>query len=89
MNMKGELIGINTAIFSRGGGSNGIGFAIPANLVKVFLASADAGVKTFERPYVGATFDAVTSDVADALVSARRALMWSRSRKAARLQRPA
>ncbi len=36
MNMKGELIGINTAIFSRGGGSNGIGFAIPANLVKVF-----------------------------------------------------
>ncbi len=43
MNMKGELIGINTAIFSRGGGSNGIGFAIPANLVKVFLASADAG----------------------------------------------
>jgi Do/DeqQ family serine protease len=67
MNMKGELIGINTAIFSRGGGSNGIGFAIPANLVKVFLAAADAGVKTFERPYVGATFDAVTSDVADAL----------------------
>lgn len=67
MNMKGELIGINTAIFSRGGGSNGIGFAIPANLVKVFLTSADAGVKSFERPYVGATFDAVTSEVADAL----------------------
>ncbi|WP_454849114.1 DegQ family serine endoprotease [Rhizobium binxianense] len=67
MNMKGELIGINTAIFSRGGGSNGIGFAIPANLVKVFLASADAGVKSFERPYVGATFDPVTSEVADAL----------------------
>ncbi|CAN7244799.1 DegQ family serine endoprotease [Rhizobium sp. LjRoot258] len=67
MNMKGELIGINTAIFSRGGGSNGIGFAIPANLVKVFLASADAGVKSFERPYVGATFDAVTSEVAEAL----------------------
>ena len=67
MNMNGELIGINTAIFSRGGGSNGIGFAIPANLVKVFLASADAGVKSFERPYVGATFDAVTSEVAEAL----------------------
>ncbi len=46
MNMKGELIGINTAIFSRGGGSNGIGFAIPANLVKVFLTSADSGVKS-------------------------------------------
>lgn len=67
MNMNGELIGINTAIFSRGGGSNGIGFAIPANLVKVFLAAADKGDKTFERPYVGATFEPVTSDVADAL----------------------
>jgi Do/DeqQ family serine protease len=77
MNMNGELIGINTAIFSRGGGSNGIGFAIPANLVKVFLAAAVDGRKSFERPYVGATFDAVTSDVAEAigLKAARGALV--------------
>jgi Do/DeqQ family serine protease len=77
MNMNGELIGINTAIFSRGGGSNGIGFAIPANLVKVFLAAAAEGKKSFERPYVGATFDAVTSDVAEAigLKAARGALV--------------
>ncbi|MBP1849798.1 DegQ family serine endoprotease [Rhizobium halophytocola] len=67
MNMKGELIGLNTAIFSRGGGSNGVGFAIPANLVKVFLAAAENGDKSFERPYVGASFDPVTSDVAEAL----------------------
>jgi Do/DeqQ family serine protease len=67
MNMKGELIGLNTAIFSQGGGSNGIGFAIPANLVKVFLAAADRGDKTFERPYIGASFEPVTSDVAEAL----------------------
>ena len=67
MNMKGELIGINTAIFSRGGGSNGVGFAIPANLVKVFLAAAEKGAATFERPYIGATFEPVTSDVAEAL----------------------
>ncbi|HEX5934059.1 MAG TPA: DegQ family serine endoprotease [Pseudorhizobium sp.] len=67
MNMSGELIGINTAIFSRGGGSNGIGFAIPANLVKVFLAAAENGEKTFERPYIGASFEPVTSDVAEAL----------------------
>ncbi len=67
MNMRGELIGINTAIFSRGGGSNGIGFAIPANLVKVFLAAAESGDKTFERPYIGARFEPVTSDVAEAL----------------------
>lgn len=67
MNMRGELIGINTAIFSRGGGSNGVGFAIPANLVKVFIAAAESGAKSFERPYVGASFEPVTSDVAEAL----------------------
>jgi Do/DeqQ family serine protease len=77
MNMNGELIAINTAIFSRGGGSNGIGFAIPANLVKVFLAAAAQGKTSFERPYVGATFDAVNSDVAEAigLKAARGALV--------------
>ena len=66
-NMNGELIGINTAIFSRGGGSNGVGFAIPANLVKTFVASAENGSASFDRPFVGATFDAVTSEVAEAL----------------------
>jgi Do/DeqQ family serine protease len=77
MNMRGELIGINTAIFSRGGGSNGIGFAIPANLVKVFVAAAEEGKKSFEKPYVGATFQPVTSEVAEALglKSARGALV--------------
>ncbi|MFK0382225.1 MULTISPECIES: DegQ family serine endoprotease [Rhizobium/Agrobacterium group] len=67
MNMNGELIGINTAIFSKGGGSNGIGFAIPANLVRVFIAAAEKGDASFQRPYIGATFDPVTSDVAEAL----------------------
>jgi S1-C subfamily serine protease len=50
MNMKGELIGINTAIFSRGGGSNGIGFAIPANLVKVFLTVGRRGREDLRAP---------------------------------------
>jgi Do/DeqQ family serine protease len=67
INMNGELIGINTAIFSRGGGSNGVGFAIPANLVKTFVASAENGSATFDRPFIGATFEAVTSEVAEAL----------------------
>lgn len=67
MNMNGELIGINTAIFSRGGGSNGIGFAIPGNLVKAFVAAAEKGDGAFERPYIGASFEPVTSDVAEAL----------------------
>ncbi len=43
LDTAGRLIGINTAIFSRSGGSNGIGFAIPANMVRVFLAAADKG----------------------------------------------
>ncbi len=77
MNMNGELIGINTAIFSRGGGSNGIGFAIPGNLVKAFVSAAEDGDKVFERPYIGATFEPVTSDVAEALglAAARGALV--------------
>ncbi|MCA1441084.1 DegQ family serine endoprotease [Ensifer sp. IC4062] len=67
IDMKGQLIGINTAIFSRGGGSNGVGFAIPANLVKVFVASAEGGGGSFIRPFIGATFEPVTSEVAEAL----------------------
>ena len=67
INMKGELIGINTAIVSSGGGSNGIGFAIPANLVKVFIAAAQGGEQGFTRPYVGASFEPVTPDMAEAL----------------------
>lgn len=67
INMKGELIGINTAIVSSGGGSNGIGFAIPANLVKVFIAAAQGGEQGFTRPFIGASFEAVTSDMAEAL----------------------
>ena len=67
IDMKGQLIGLNTAIFSQGGGSNGVGFATPANLVRVFLAAADRGDKAFERPYIGASFEPVTSEVAEAL----------------------
>ncbi|HAJ45553.1 MAG TPA: serine protease, partial [Alphaproteobacteria bacterium] len=41
--MDGSLIGINTAIFSRSGGSIGIGFAIPANMVKLVSTTAEGG----------------------------------------------
>ncbi|MDO9416933.1 MAG: DegQ family serine endoprotease [Pararhizobium sp.] len=67
IDMKGALIGINTAIFSKGGGSNGVGFAIPSNLVKAFVTSAEGGSASFIRPYIGATFSPVTSEVAEAL----------------------
>ena len=43
VDMSGRLVGINTAIFSRSGGSQGIGFAIPANMVRVVVASAKSG----------------------------------------------
>jgi len=67
IDMRGQLIGINTAIYSRSGGSIGIGFAIPSTIVKAVVASAKAGNDYFERPYIGATFDPVTANVAEAL----------------------
>ncbi len=66
VDMNGKLVGINTAIFSRSGGSHGIGFAIPSNLVRVFAESAAAGRKV-ERPWLGAKLEALTRDVADSL----------------------
>lgn len=66
IDMRGQLIGVNTAIFSRSGGSNGIGFAIPSNMVRAFVAAAMNGGR-FERPYVGASFLPVTPDIGEAL----------------------
>ncbi len=66
IDMRGELVGVNTAIFSRSGGSNGIGFAIPSNMVRAFAEAAREG-RPFERPYVGAGFVPVTADIAEAL----------------------
>ncbi|WP_375651821.1 DegQ family serine endoprotease [Bartonella sp. LB28NMGDW] len=67
IDMKGQLIGINTAIYSRSGGSVGIGFAIPVNLVKVMLDTVKRGGKYFVPPYVGASFQNVTPDIAGGL----------------------
>lgn len=67
IDMKGEVVGINTAIFSRSGGSNGIGFAIPANIVRAVVKAAQNGADFFERPYVGASYEPVTPRIAEAL----------------------
>ncbi|MEJ6784710.1 DegQ family serine endoprotease [Aminobacter sp. Piv2-1] len=67
INMGGQLVGINTAIFSRGGGSIGIGFAIPSNMVRAFTDAAKSGAQFFERPFVGATFEPVTPQIAESL----------------------
>ncbi|MFN4284168.1 MAG: Do family serine endopeptidase [Alphaproteobacteria bacterium] len=61
--MDGGLIGINTAIYSRSGGSLGIGFAIPSNMVRSVLASLKAGGKLV-RPWLGASGQAVTAEIA-------------------------
>ncbi len=66
VDMSGKLVGINTAIFSRSGGSHGIGFAIPSNLARVYLNSALSG-KKLERPWLAAKLEAVTRDVAEGL----------------------
>jgi Do/DeqQ family serine protease len=67
VDMTGKLAGINTAIYSRSGGSQGIGFAIPANMVRIVVASAKNGSKTVKRPWLGAKLQSVTSDIADSL----------------------
>lgn len=71
VSMNGEVVGINTAIFSRTGGSIGIGFAIPSNMVRAVVDAARAGLDHFERPFVGASFESVDATVAEALGMAR------------------
>jgi Do/DeqQ family serine protease len=67
VDMTGKLVGINTAIFSRSGGSQGIGFAIPANMVRVVVASAKGGGNTVKRPWLGARLQAVTPEIAESM----------------------
>ena len=67
IDLGGRLVGINTAIFSRSGGSQGIGFAIPANMAKVVVASAKGGGSRVKRPWLGARLQTVTSEIAESL----------------------
>jgi Do/DeqQ family serine protease len=67
VDMAGRLVGINTAIFSRSGGSMGIGFAVPAAMVKVVVQSARDGGKLVRRPYFGAKLQAVTAEIAESI----------------------
>ena len=62
--MDGKLVGINTAIFSKTGGSIGIGFAIPSNMVNTVVASARAGGQVM-RPWPGFLGQTLTSDLAE------------------------
>jgi Do/DeqQ family serine protease len=66
VDMDGRLAGINTAIFSRSGGSHGIGFAIPSNMVRLVVQAALQGGKV-QRPWFGASLQPVTMDLAETL----------------------
>jgi serine protease Do len=66
VNMQGELVGINTAILSRSGGSQGIGFAIPSHMAERIMGMliADGRVK---RAWLGVSTGEVDQTMADAL----------------------
>jgi serine protease Do len=66
INLRGEVIGINTAIFSRTGGNMGIGFAIPINLAKELLPQLRGKGKVV-RGYLGVLIQKVTPEIADSL----------------------
>src|SRR3954452_15159500 len=66
VDIKGQLLGINSAIFSRSGGNQGVGFAIPANLARDVMQSLrDKG--RVVRGYIGASVQPLTPELADAM----------------------
>lgn len=65
-NMKGEVIGINTAIYSRSGGSIGIGFAVPANLAKSVVAQLREFGRA-RRGWLGVRIQQVTAEIAESV----------------------
>ncbi len=67
VDLTGKLVGVNSAIYSRSGGSVGIGFAIPSDMVRVVVASAMNGGKTVRRPWFGASLQPLSKDIADSL----------------------
>lgn len=64
--MDGRLVGVNTAIYSKSGGSHGIGFAIPSNMVRAVLRGMTAAGKLV-RPWLGATGQVVNQEIANSL----------------------
>jgi Do/DeqQ family serine protease len=67
VDMDGDVIGINTAIFSRSGSSSGVGFAVPASMVQRVVDSALGGATSVVRPWLGARGESVSADVARSL----------------------
>ncbi|MEE8436481.1 MAG: trypsin-like peptidase domain-containing protein, partial [bacterium] len=66
INLNGEIIGINTAIFSRSGGSMGIGFSIPINMARqIMISLIDHG--KFVRGFLGVVIQDINKELAEAL----------------------
>ncbi len=66
VNMKGELVGINTAIFSRSGGYQGIGFAIPSDMARAIMADL-LGDGKVDRGFLGVMIQDLDEDLAQAM----------------------
>jgi serine protease Do len=66
VDIKGQLLGINTAIFSRTGGNQGVGFAIPANLARDVMQSLREKGRVV-RGYIGASVQPLTPELAEAM----------------------
>jgi len=66
VDIKGELLGINTAIFSRSGGNQGVGFAIPDNLARDVMQSLREKGRVV-RGYIGASVQTLTPELAEAM----------------------
>ncbi|MGQ0444718.1 MAG: DegQ family serine endoprotease [Beijerinckiaceae bacterium] len=67
VDMRARLVGINSAIFSQTGSSVGIGFAIPVNMVKIVIAAAKGGGQAVRRPWLGASLQVVSREIAESL----------------------
>jgi Do/DeqQ family serine protease len=67
IDMSGRLVGINTAIYSRSGGSIGIGFAVPSSMARVVLNSARGGARSVVRPWLGARLQPVDGEIATSI----------------------
>ena len=67
VDMDGDLIGVNTAILSGSGSSAGVGFAIPAAMVKQVVNTALGGGKSVIRPWIGVRTQALTGEMAKSL----------------------
>ncbi|NQU60017.1 MAG: Do family serine endopeptidase [Rhodospirillales bacterium] len=70
ISMDGKLVGVNTAIFSKSGGSLGIGFAIPTNMVRAVMTGITNGGRLV-RPWLGASGQGVSQDIATSLAMER------------------